>query len=375
MLALATIAPALPGIEQEFVHDTACPLITRLVLTVPAAGIAVIAPLAGPAVARIGARRVLLAALPAYATLGTVGPWIDGLAGLLASRAALGVAVALIVAAVTVLIRDVTDRRERRKLLGLQGVVMGLGGAVFFAGGGLLADVSWSAPFLIHALALLLIPVVLVTVPPRRATPGPPTGAPSAVRTPFTALFAVYGLAFSGVALFFMVPVQLPFVLTQHVVVTRHVVAGAPMSGLVIAVCAVAAALSAARYRQLRDHLSEYGVAALLLALMAAGFTLIAVAEDVPTVAGAMLLVGAGVGLLVPNCTSWALCLIPTALRGRALGGLTAAVFAGAFVSPIVAAPLLAWAGLQGQFVAAGAILAIAAVIFVWLTRVHARMA
>lgn len=71
-----------------------------------------------------------------------------------------------------------------------------------------------------------------------------------------------------------------------------------------------------------------------------------------------------GVGPSLSNYSNYWLGLVPSALRGRAAGMLTMAFFAGQFVSPLLAAPLVGVLGLAGTFDAlAFAQLALAGVI------------
>jgi MFS family permease len=71
---------------------------------------------------------------------------------------------------------------------------------------------------------------------------------------------------------------------------------------------------------------------------------------------------GIGIGLFFPNGTLWVLSLTPARLRGRLVGGLTAAIFLAQFASPLLLEPVVARTGLSGSFlVAAAAMAALAA--------------
>ena len=66
-----------------------------------------------------------------------------------------------------------------------------------------------------------------------------------------------------------------------------------------------------------------------------------------------------GLGLTVPNLSTWLSSFTPPAMRGRVMGGLTAAVFIGQFVSPLVAQPFVNAYGTAGPFLAASVLLAV----------------
>lgn len=157
----AIIAPALPEISRYFAgEDTE--LLTKLVLTMPALVIAVLAPLAGYLIDRFGRKKLLLISLLIYTVAGTAGFLIDDLVLLLVSRAVLGIGVAGIMNAATTLIGDYFQGEERNQFMGTQASFMALGGVVFLNVGGLLADWSWRGPFLVYAAALIVLPLAAV---------------------------------------------------------------------------------------------------------------------------------------------------------------------------------------------------------------------
>lgn len=63
-----------------------------------------------------------------------------------------------------------------------------------------------------------------------------------------------------------------------------------------------------------------------------------------------MIFCGMAMGLLMPNLNVWLSQDVPAAWRGRALGGLTASIFLGQFLSPILSQPLIHRTGLAGSF-------------------------
>lgn len=71
-----------------------------------------------------------------------------------------------------------------------------------------------------------------------------------------------------------------------------------------------------------------------------------------------------GLGLLMPNMSVWLSTAVPDALRGRALGGLSTAMFLGQFLSPIVTQPLTKSSGLGGTYAIVGGGLVIVALGF-----------
>lgn len=66
----------------------------------------------------------------------------------------------------------------------------------------------------------------------------------------------------------------------------------------------------------------------------------------------------------MPNMTVWVSAAVPDAIRGRALGGLSTALFLGQFLSPIVTQPISLKFGLGLTYSYAGGLLLILAIVF-----------
>ena len=85
------------------------------------------------------------------------------------------------------------------------------------------------------------------------------------------------------------------------------------------------------------------------------------------------VLLGLGGLTLTPNLNVWLASTVPAALRGRALGGLSAALFLGGFVSPLVSQPLADVIGLGATFGATGVVLVAGALTLLLASRIHSR--
>jgi MFS family permease len=74
---------------------------------------------------------------------------------------------------------------------------------------------------------------------------------------------------------------------------------------------------------------------------MSFGYILIGGFGSLAAVMIGLVLSGLGFGLNVPNCSAWLLSKVPTNARGKALGGLTSAIFLGHIAAPFVYDPLV----------------------------------
>jgi MFS family permease len=354
----AVVSPALPGLEAAFAGQAAVAILTRMVLSAPALGVLLCGPWVGGLVDRLGRRQMLIAGFVLYGLGGTSGLYLPSLPALLAGRLVLGVGVAAVMTAATTLIADLTTGRERNRFLGIQAAFMGLGGLVFLTVGGWLADLGWRWPFGVYAVSFLLVPAawsVLEKDPP--AAP-----ADRALDSPPAKVRHLYLAAFLGFALFFLLPVQLPFLLD------RKLAASGSQIGLTLGLMTVLAAASSLAFSRLQPRLGSPGVLALTFGGMAPGLALLGLASSWPmTMLGAVVF-GVGIGLLTPNLNTWTARLVSARQRGRALGNLNTATFLGQFLSPLIAAPILrAGVSLEHVFVWGGAtagLIALATAVF-----------
>ena len=347
IMAGATIAPSLPALEARFAGQGHAALLTRLVLTMPALFIALCAPLAGLVADRWGRRPLLLSAVALYGVAGLSGLVLDTLPSLLMGRALLGVAVAGVMTATTALVGDYFLGAARSRFMGLQAGFTSLGGIVFLTVGGVLAESHWRAPFAIYGLSLILLPAIALFLaePPaatRRGEVGP-SGETSGAAL-WVGLAGVFFAAVANSVAFYAMPTQLPFFL--------HAL-GVPepsRAGLAIGMVNVVSAIMAFAYTRVRARLGLTLVFAFGFALLATGLLLTARAGGFGDALGAMAMVGAGLGLIMPNLASAALQKAPARVRGRVSGGLTASIFIGQFISPIITQPAIATVGYAATY-------------------------
>ncbi|SHF11448.1 Predicted arabinose efflux permease, MFS family [Microbulbifer donghaiensis] len=349
----ATIAPSLPALQSHFATAAHSELLTRLVLTLPALFIAISAPIAGTLSDRFGRLPLLLASVLLYGLAGLSGLLQDSLAGILAGRALLGIAVGGTMTSVTALVGDYFSGREREIYMSQQGAFISLGGVVFLIGGGLLADLHWRAPFAIYGLALALVPAVLLFLhEPRRdseSDSGTPTGLTPASPELLAALLIA---ALLNSLAFFLIPTQLPFRL-QEIGISQPSLTGLAIAGGNL----LGAFSSLLLYRRIRALLGPLGVFAFSFAIMSAGLTLISTATTFNSVMTATAIYGIGMGTMMPHLFATAIQLAPPRIRGRVSGGLAASIFLGQFLSPLVSQPWISRFGLASAFAAMGLLL------------------
>jgi MFS family permease len=359
ILGGAFLAPTLPAVRSNFSDLANVDYLTRLVLTLPAFFIAVNAPLAGYIVDRFGRMKVLVSSLVLAGLAGGSGYIAPTLTTLLIGRGLVGIAVAGIMISSTTLIADYYAGEQRARILGLQTGFLGIGGTIFITLAGFLADLNWRAPFLIHLVALAVLPFVLVFLyEPRRefrCADNPPTvgepgacagesiqmesGTPVATSedepVPIRLIAFIYAVILLVEIVFYIIPLQLPFYLRELTGAT------AAQSGMAIAIFALSFALASIFLGKTMAHRDHITVLMLSFVLIGLGFSMIYLAGESPVLYLGLVTAGSGVGILIPNLYIWLASETPNAIRGRVLGGFTTALFLGQFLSPVLSQPLI----------------------------------
>ena len=336
VMAGAIVAPALPQISREFAHVPGIDLLGRLVLTLPALFMGLLAPVAGVFTDRAGRKKVLLISLLLYAFAGTTGLYVQSFFWLLAGRALLGIAVGGLITAIITLIGDYFEGEERNRFMGLQATFAGLGGLVFISSGGVLADIHWRLPFFIYISALIVLVMALISVyEPAREKKVQPSVAPGKFSMIPPMVFFVYGMAFFSMIVFYMIPVQMPFILSEMQGVTNTRI------GFAIAFVNVASVITSLNYGSIRRRFGFPVVMGGVYLLVSAGFVVISLALSYWYMVLGIILSGLGFGLMMPNINLWLISLAPAALRGTLVGFLNMFVFVGMFFSPIALQPLI----------------------------------
>ncbi|MBV7338178.1 MFS transporter [Chloroflexi bacterium TSY] len=366
VLAATIISPALPEMTQVFQDVPNADFLVRLTLTMPALFIAIGAPIAGILLDRLGRKPVLIAALILYGLTGTAGFVLDSLTAILVSRALLGLAVAGIMSGFTTLILDYFSGSKLNQFMGYQGAFIGLGGMVFLLAAGYLADVGWRFPFLVHLFAFVVLPGVLFAIqePQRQTDSSQQEGSVEVVTFPVKAILPIYFTVFVGMVIFFIFPVQVPFYLTAESGVSNSQV------GIALSLQTFTSVLIALQFQRLKARFSFMAILSLIFLVFSINHTILSLTANYGLVIVALLIGGLGIGLFPPNNSVWLASVTPPALRGRAVGGMTSALFLGQFFSPIFTQPLIGRIGLAGTFGVAGIIsLTLAAIYFMMTVR------
>jgi MFS family permease len=361
----ATIAPSLPQMSHIFSDVPYATFLTKLILTMPALLIALLSATVGNIIDKTGRLRVIYSGLLLYAVSGVSGYFIENIYLLLVSRAFLGIAVAMVMTTTTTLIGDYFSGSERDKFMGAQGAFMALGGVIFVGLGGFLADIAWQTPFLIYGFALVVLIIAFRSLyePNRHAEE-----SSSAMETiisgektyPVAVSWVILGVAFTGMAAFYLVPIQIPFFIRNLGIESNT------LSGLAIVVSTGTAAAVSSQYQKIRNRLSFARIYIFTFALSAIGFTVIGISTSYYAVLVGLFIAGIGFGAFMPNANLWMMTIAPASIRGKLVGRLTTAIFVGQFASPIIVQPIVTAFTISTPFLVAASAMALLSLIFLF---------
>ncbi|MEU0425229.1 MFS transporter [Streptomyces canus] len=351
ILGAVLLAPVLPKMQEHFAAVPGARALVPMVLTIPALALALLAPIAGVVIDRLGRKRLLIVASVLYALFGTAPLWLDSLGAIVVSRALLGVAEASIMTSCTTLIGDYYTGRVRDRYLALQTVCATASATAFFILGGALGSSGWRIPFWLYAVGLLLAPAMATFLP--RPTPGTTTEKASSVepRRPFPVrrLAGICVLSVFGAVVFYTVPVETAYLLDDLGVKSSGLI------GMVTAIASAATVTGCVMFASLTGR-PERRLPA-IFALCGAGLVLMGLAQNI-----AVLIIGAflnciGTGFLLPSLLTWAMSKLEYADRGRGTGLWTASFFFGQFICPLA---LIAVESTTGSLAAAVGLLGLA---------------
>jgi MFS family permease len=274
MMAGAIVAPALPEITLHFRGIPNHEIMARLVITLPALAIALTSFIMGMLVDRRGRVPVLIGSLILYLLAGTSVVFIQNPYLILTTRFVLGIAVSGIMTAVLTLIGDYYQGEERNRVMGIQGGFMGIGGVVFISLSGFLADFSWQTPFLLYGFALpvLVLSFFYITEPnitkKQPKTAGDQSNAIKAKPYHWPMVLLVIFSGFTGIVFFFMMPVQLPYLLKEIPELPNWKI------GIGIATSTMSAAVVAMNLRKIRRWISNPQMYVVAFFFMSIGYFL-----------------------------------------------------------------------------------------------------
>lgn len=322
--------------------------LVQLVITIPAIGILLFAPLAGWLTDAIGRRRILIGSMVAYAVFGCAPYLLENIYAILLTRCALGLCVSAVVTASTTMISDYFKGRARERWFAAQAAVSAISAVVLiWVGGHLGAALGWRGPFLAYAYSVLLaIAIWALTWEPSEESADELTAGEDVSYTqfPLARMLGICIVTLAASITFYAVSTQ-----NANALVTLGVHDPAEI-GRLSAVATFGTVLGTAAFGAL-GRLPTAGLLTLDFALLGIGFVLMAASRSATVYTMSAVVQQFGCGLVLPTLLVWATRGLAFRIRGRAIGLWQAAFQVGQLLSGITITFLAAHsAGLLSAF-------------------------
>ena len=329
VMGVSLLSPTLPAVQQALgITDTQ----TSLLLTAFSVPGIVLAPLIGILADRYGRRAVLVPCLLGYGLAGGSVVLVRNFDLILALRVVQGSAASGLVTLAVTLIGDTFAGPQRNQLMGINGAAISVGTASYPLIGGALAELTWTAPFVLY---LLGVPVGLLAL---RALPGGGTdGATQGLgyfrgvvrAVPTRRALVVYGTYVAVfVVLYGAVLTALPLLLARDFGLTAF------GNGLVLTASSVMTGVVSASNGRLSTRFSNERLVGFGFLAYGVGLLGIWLAGSPVETGLAILLFGTGMGLTLPSLDTATSSLTGQAYRGGVTSLRTTAIRLGQTIGP-----------------------------------------
>ncbi|MDP9022967.1 MAG: MFS transporter [Actinomycetota bacterium] len=347
------LTPSLPEILDGL---EASRRLAGLVLAGATAPGVVLAPVIGVLADRYGRREVVVPCLVLYGVAGGLAGLSPTLTVLVALRLAQGAGSAGLINLAVVIIGDHWDGTERARLIGRNAAVLTVTLALVPPIGGTLVDLAgWRAPFALYPLALITAAAAWRGLPSTE-TRHETVGQQLAAAAPYLRTRAVRGVLAVGVVLFVLI---FGLSLTVLPLYAEEAFGLTPSQrGLLLALPAVTSTVAALLLGRLHQRFVGRRVIVAGAALFPVAYAGVAWAPSLPYLVGAVLVVGAGEGLLIPGLQDLATSVAPAASRGTVVALWVSAARLGQTIGPVVSGYAAGTVGSPATFAVGAAVAA-----------------
>ena len=315
----AALAPGLNAIAPALGMGEYAPLL----ITLPALGAILFAPLFGRLIDRLGARITLLTCLLGYFLLGAGGALLQGALPVVLDRILLGGFAAGVMAAGTAEISQWYSGRARLAMIAKQGMAIELGGVIFLFVGGLLSEWHWQAPFALYALGVICALLVYIAVPARGVRiPGYEPDSPQEMAS----MRPVMLCTLAAMGLFFSMVITLPGLMAT-------LGFGEAETGYLLAFISLVAVVAAMLMPIVVTRTSTRITLTLAFLCYAGAHLLFAGSTATPLLVLAAICAGVGFGFSIPLLNHTTVENSRDHNRGRNLSLFAMAVFSGQFIT------------------------------------------
>lgn len=349
VMGVSLISPVLPAVQEAWGISEGQASLLLSAFTLP--GIFLTVPI-GVVADRIGRKPVLIPALAVFGLCGGAIVLVPDFTLVLVLRGIQGAASSAIMMVTITLLGDLFTGEERRVLIGTNAAILAIGAAGYPLLGGALATIAWSVPFACFLLALVIIipGITVLQEPDRSESDAEPSvyaflTGPTPLR-PFAVLYtAIFGIF---VVLYGAQLTLLPFLLDNSYQLSSAGI------GLLLGLPALAMGATATQSGRILRTFTSFQSIALGFVSYGVGLAVVAYAQSLSTVAGALLLFGFGQGLAEPITDTALNELAPDDFRGSIMSVRTSVLRLGTTVGPPLSVAATGVVGYRGTLFLSG---------------------
>lgn len=330
VMAGAAMAPALWAVKAHFAGKP--DLLIQFIVSLPALFI-IVTNLCFPLLCRIAkTKSIAVAGLVLYVVSGIGAFFLEDISAILVLRALLGVSVGMIMPLSTGLLSYYFPPEDQSRLMGLCAAMNQIGGVIATLIAGVLAKVGWNYAFLVYSMGLFVLILVLLFLPNERLET--PKGSGGFVRNIKRFYPSVLGMLLLMIC-FFIFPTNFSAVCVRTTNLDPIAV-----TIIMVALDVVAALVGVAfggMMRRFRLSVKYFAPTFFLL-----GYLCFATSPSLPSLLVGCLFIGIANGVGVPYLNTIASIKAGQDAATTVMPLLSAALYAGQFLSPLVATPLAA---------------------------------
>ena len=329
VMAGAAIAPALGIIKAHFSEAPA--MLVQFIVSMPALLIIITNLFFLPLSRVLRTRAIATTGLLLYVVAGAGCFFVDNIYLLLAMRALLGVSVGLIMPLSTGLLAYYFPPEQQAQLMGLSAAMNQMGGVVATLLAGLLATIEWNYAFLVYLLGLIALVMVWLWLPDEQLDSANKRGVPFQPRQLLKYHPSVIGMLLL-MTIFFVFPTNFAIVASQQQALSTEVIT-AIMVGLDVVAFFVGLSFGGLMNR------FRLGIKYFAPLLFLLGYAFYLVPSVSMTVLGSVF-IGMANGVGVPYLNTIASIKGGKNSATTVMPLLSAALYLGQFISPLIVIPM-----------------------------------
>lgn len=330
VMAGAAMAPALWAVKAHFTGKP--DLLIQFIVSLPALFI-IVTNLCFPLLCRVAkTKSIAVAGLVLYIVSGTGAFFLEDISTILILRALLGVSVGMIMPLSTGLLSYYFPPEDQSRLMGLCAAMNQIGGVIATLIAGVLAKVGWNYAFLVYSMGLFVLVLMLLFLPNERLDA--PKGSGGFIHNLKRFYPSVLGMLLLMIC-FFIFPTNFSAVCVKTtnldpIAVTVIMVA-------LDVVAALVGLVFGGMMRWFRLSVKYFAPMFFLL-----GYLCFALSQSLPSLLAGCLFIGIATGIGVPYLNTIASIKAGQDAVTTVMPLLSAALYAGQFLSPLVATPIAA---------------------------------